>query len=88
MTTLTAIGTGKHAVGAPVAVSGTWVLEVTGSEVELGRNDCPPDMYCGATLATLSADFSNAPPAPPVDSLIDVYGTVDPGLSLVVDGYH
>ena len=88
VTTLTAIGTGKHAVGTAVVVRGTWVLEVNGSQVTLGRDDCPPGMFCGTTLATLEADFSNVQPAPTVDSLIDVYSEVTAGWSLIVDGYH
>jgi len=88
LTTLTAIATGKHPVGASVAVPGSLVLEVLGaSQVILGRNDCPPDMYCGQTLATLSADFSQVLPAPPLDSGVDVYGTVTPDFSLLVTAY-
>jgi hypothetical protein len=87
-TTLTAIATGKHVTGALVAVRGTWVLEVAGSLVVLGRDDCPADMYCGQALTTLPADFSNAQPSPTLDTLIDVYGTVAPDFSLLVDAYH
>jgi hypothetical protein len=89
VTTLKAIGSGKHAVGAAVAVRGTWVFEMIGSqEVTLGRNDCPADMFCGQTIATLTADFSNVQPAPMLDSFIDVYGNVTSDLSLLVAAYH
>ena len=87
MTTLTAIGTAKHPIGATVAVDAVWVLEVTGSQVLLGANDCPPGMFCGAALALLSADFSAVQPPPASDSVIDVYGTVTSDLGIRVIAY-
>jgi len=45
-------------------------------------------MFCGQTIATLPADFSNVQPAPVLDSLIDVYGTVTSDFGLLVVAYH
>ena len=71
-----------------MAVRGAWVLDAAGSQVTLGRDDCPPGMFCGAALAILMADFSSVQPTPEVDSLIDVYGTVASDFSLLVHGYN
>lgn len=88
LTTLTAIASGKHPIGARVAVAGAFVLDIAAADVVvLGRDDCPPGMFCGATLATLLADFSSAQPTPPLDSSLDVYGTVTADLALHVDAY-
>jgi hypothetical protein len=61
---------------------------MAGSQVTLGRNDCPPDMFCGQAMATLSADFYGVQPAPVMDSFIDVYGIVNSDFSLLVDAYR
>jgi hypothetical protein len=87
--TFTDITAGRYAVGTPVVVSGAWVLDVpTTNQVTLGRNECPPGIYCGATLVALLADFSQAQPTPPVDGSIDVYGTVTSDGGIHVDFYR
>ncbi|WP_243075757.1 hypothetical protein [Microbacterium sp. SS28] len=88
VTTFTAISTGRHAVGTRVAVGDTFVLEVNGDQVILGSTYCPPGMYCGATIATLLADFSHAQPTPAVDSTLVVYGTMTADMTLLVDTYQ
>ncbi|MFH8252683.1 hypothetical protein ACH3VR_20110 [Microbacterium sp. B2969] len=86
VTTFTAIAAGRLPVGTAVAVGGAFVLDVAGTQATLGRDECPPGMFCGATLTTLGADFSRVQP-PAVDSVIDIYGTVTSDFGVLVSAY-
>jgi hypothetical protein len=86
-TTIGAVLAGELPVGSRVVVPQAWVLESTASLIVVGRDECPSGSYCGGTLVTVAVTIPTGVVSPPVDALVDVFGTVTPENAIAAIGF-